>query len=106
MDAKQYPEAEAHARRALEQASVSSSSDSASMQLLHGMSLFELQRWGEAVLALRRAAEMAGSRSTVGERARRYLGVAAAVASAVNILTCSPAPIISRHLCVIGCAVD
>lgn len=70
------------------------------LELLHGQALFELQRWGEAVLALRRASApgastrrpppqlafqrdlsdrllaVPGSPPTVRQRAVRYLGVA------------------------------
>ena len=45
------------------------------LQLLRGQALFELQRWGEAVLVLRRAAAPPTT-PTVAERAERYLGVA------------------------------
>jgi len=68
---KQWEEAEDHTRLALGRLP---GEDAAPLQLLHGQSLFELQRWGEAVVALQGAA--ASANPAVSERAGRYLGVA------------------------------
>ena len=71
---KQWEEAETHTRLALDQLPAGSGEDAAPLQLLHGQSLFELQRWGEAVVALQGAA--ASASPAISERAGRYLGVA------------------------------
>ena len=71
---KQWEEAETHTRLALDQLPAGSGEDAAPLQLLHGQSLFELQRWGEAVVALQGAA--ASANPAISERAGRYLGVA------------------------------
>ena len=71
---KQWEEAEDHTRLALGRLPAASGEDAAPLQLLHGQSLFELQRWGEAVVALQGAT--ASATPAVSERAGRYLGVA------------------------------
>ena len=71
----QFDEAERHIERQLLNATERRLPGVDEMQLLHGLALFELTRWGEAVLALRRA-KAGGSNQAIIKRAQGYLEIA------------------------------
>ena len=70
-----FDEAEHHIRAQLLLAAERRSRGIDELHMLHGLALFELTRWGEAVLALRRAVG-GGSNQAVQARAEGYLAVA------------------------------
>lgn len=75
IEEKRFDEAEQHIRVQLPLAAGRRSRAVDELQMLHGLALFELTRWGEAVLALRRAVD-GGSNQAVRARAEGYLAVA------------------------------
>lgn len=75
IDKKQFDEAERHIGSQLPIAIERRLPGVDELQLLHGLALFELTRWGEAVLALRRA-KSGGSNQAIVTRAQGYLKIA------------------------------
>ena len=75
IEEKRFNEAEQHIRAQLPLAAGRRSRAVDELQMLHGLALFELTRWGEAVLALRRAVD-GGSNQAVRARTEAYLAVA------------------------------
>jgi hypothetical protein len=76
IEKNRFDDAERHIRAQLLVAAQKGSSREDELQLLHGLALFELTRWGEAVLALRRAARADTSNQAVRARAQGYLEIA------------------------------